>query len=114
MGAHVVAATPEGKWAPSADAIATAQKIAAKSGATVEVTHDANARFNAGKSDMNVIAKDAAMDLAGTKNQMDGFEFPDAATTTMPSAIKFLIAVSIVVAETSKPMLMFTTARSPS
>jgi len=46
----------------------------------VEVTHDANARFNAGKSDMSVIAKDAAMDLAGTKNQMDGFEFPDAAT----------------------------------
>ncbi len=46
----------------------------------VEVTHEANARFNAGKSDMNTIAKDAAMDLAGTKKQMDGFEFPDAAT----------------------------------
>lgn len=45
----------------------------------VEVTHEANARFNAGKSDMNSIAKDAAMDLAGTKKQMDGFEFPDAA-----------------------------------
>ena len=27
------------------------------------------------KSDMNVIAKDAAMDLAGTKKQMGGFEF---------------------------------------
>ena len=40
MGAHVVAATPDGKWAPSADAIATAQKIAAKTGATVEVSHD--------------------------------------------------------------------------
>ena len=46
----------------------------------VEVTHEANARFNAGKSDMNTIAKDAAMDLAGTKKQMGGFEFPDAAT----------------------------------
>jgi len=46
----------------------------------VEVTHEANARFNAGKSDMNIIAKDAAMDLAGTKKQMDGFEFPNAAT----------------------------------
>ena len=46
----------------------------------VEVTHEANARFNAGKSDMNIIAKDAAMDLAGTKKQMSGFEFPDAAT----------------------------------
>ena len=46
----------------------------------VEVTHEANARFNAGKSDMNVIAKDAAMDLAGTKKQMGGFEFPNAGT----------------------------------
>jgi len=46
----------------------------------VEVTHEANARYNSGKSDMNVIAKDAAMDLAGTKKQMGGFEFPDAAT----------------------------------
>jgi len=45
----------------------------------VEVTHEANARFNAGKSDMNTIAKDAAMDLAGTKKQMGGFAFPDAA-----------------------------------
>ena len=46
----------------------------------VEVTHEANARYNSGKSDMNVIAKDAAMDLAGTKKQMGGFEFPDAKT----------------------------------
>ena len=46
--------------------------------AFVEVTHEANARYNSGKSDMNVIAKDAAMDLAGTKKQMGGFEFPDA------------------------------------
>ena len=27
----------------------------------------------------NIIAKDAAMDLAGTKKQMGGFGFPDAA-----------------------------------
>lgn len=40
MGAHVVAATPSGKWAPSAEAIATAQKIAARSGAKVEILHD--------------------------------------------------------------------------
>jgi len=46
----------------------------------VEVTHEANTRYNAGKSNMNIIAKDAAMDLAGTKKQMGGFEFPDAAT----------------------------------
>ena len=46
----------------------------------VEVTHEANSRYNSGKSDMNVIAKDAAMDLAGTKKQMGGFEFPNAST----------------------------------
>jgi taurine transport system substrate-binding protein len=46
----------------------------------VEITHEYNAKFNSGKSDMNVIAKDAAMDLSGTKKQMGGFEFPDAAT----------------------------------
>ena len=46
----------------------------------VEVTHEANARYNNGKADMNVIAKDAAMDLAGTKKQMGGFEFPNAGT----------------------------------
>jgi len=45
----------------------------------IEVTHEANARFRAGKSDMKIIAKDAAMDLAGTKKQMGGFGFPDAA-----------------------------------
>jgi taurine transport system substrate-binding protein len=46
----------------------------------VEITHEYNAKFNAGKSNMNIIAKDAAMDLAGTKKQMGGFEFPNAAT----------------------------------
>ena len=46
----------------------------------VEVTHEANARYNSGKSSMNTIAKDAGMTLANTKKQMDGFEFPNAAT----------------------------------
>ena len=41
MGAHVVAATPDGKWAPDAAVVAKAKEIAAKSGATVEVTTDA-------------------------------------------------------------------------
>ncbi len=40
MGAHVVAATPSGKWAPSESVVAQAQKIAAKTGATIEVSHD--------------------------------------------------------------------------
>ncbi|MEJ6760527.1 MAG: ornithine carbamoyltransferase [Candidatus Planktophila sp.] len=40
MGAHVVAATPDGKWAPDAAVVAKAKAIAVKSGATVEVTND--------------------------------------------------------------------------
>ena len=43
MGAHVVAATPDGKWAPDAAVVARAKAIAAKSGATIEVTTDVEA-----------------------------------------------------------------------
>ena len=40
MGAHVVAATPEGKWAPDANVVARAQAIAQVSGGRVEILHD--------------------------------------------------------------------------
>jgi len=40
MGAHVVAATPAGKWAPNADVVAEAKEMAKKTGATIEVTND--------------------------------------------------------------------------
>ncbi len=40
MGAHVVTATPSGKWSPSAQAIETANKIAEESGAKIEVIND--------------------------------------------------------------------------
>ncbi len=40
MGAHVVTATPEGKWAPDAAVVAEARKIAEASGGKVEVLHD--------------------------------------------------------------------------
>jgi ornithine carbamoyltransferase len=40
MGAHVVVATPAGKWAPDAAVVAQARNIAEMSGATVEVLHD--------------------------------------------------------------------------
>lgn len=43
MGAHVVAATPDGMWAPDPAIVAKAKEIAAKSGAMVEVTTDAEA-----------------------------------------------------------------------
>ena len=40
MGAHVVAATPAGKWAPDPKIVAQAQEIAKSTGATIEVTND--------------------------------------------------------------------------
>jgi ornithine carbamoyltransferase len=43
MGAHVVAATPAGDWAPDADVVAQAKAIAATTGATIEVTNDPEA-----------------------------------------------------------------------
>jgi ornithine carbamoyltransferase len=43
MGAHVVAATPAGAWAPDAQVVAQAKAIAATTGATIEVTHDPEA-----------------------------------------------------------------------
>ena len=45
----------------------------------LEVTAEANAAWAAGKSDINVIAKDAGMTVEKTKNQMAGFRFPDVA-----------------------------------
>ena len=43
LGAHVVAATPSGKWAPDEKAVAKAQEIAATTGGKVEITHDPEA-----------------------------------------------------------------------
>ena len=75
----------------------------------VEVTHEANARYNAGKSDMNVIAKDAAMDLAGTKKQMSGFEFPNSATMKN----KYLNDGGILMTYLSVMGNMFATSENP-
>ena len=75
----------------------------------VEVTHEANARFNAGKSDMNVIAKDAAMDVAKTKKQMGGFEFPNAGT--MKS--KYMNSGGILMSYLSVMGNMFATSENP-
>ena len=43
MGAHVVVATPSGKWAPSENAVKSAREIAAKTGAKLEVLTDPEA-----------------------------------------------------------------------
>ena len=43
MGAHVVVATPGGKWAPKASVVNQALEIAKRSGARIEITSDAKA-----------------------------------------------------------------------
>jgi len=43
MGAHVVVATPDGKWAQAKDAIQSAKSIASKTGAKIEVLTDPEA-----------------------------------------------------------------------
>ena len=47
----------------------------------IEVTHEANARHKAGKSDLNVIAKDAEMKLGDLKETLGGFVFLNARET---------------------------------
>ena len=42
----------------------------------LEITHAANDRYKAGKSDFGVIAKDATTTVADTKDQMSSFGFP--------------------------------------
>ena len=41
----------------------------------VEVTHEANARYNSGKSDMNSMSKASAMEVSKMKGTLDGFKF---------------------------------------
>ena len=53
----------------------------------IEVTHEANARYRAGKSNLNIIAKDAEMKLAVMKDTIGGFKFltPAETKTSMES-----------------------------
>jgi len=59
MGAHVVAATPSGKWAPDAAVVAKAQEIAKSTGATIELTDSAESAA----SDASVIYTDVWMSM---------------------------------------------------
>ncbi|MSP10442.1 MAG: taurine ABC transporter substrate-binding protein [Pelagibacteraceae bacterium] len=43
--------------------------------AFIKVSHEANVRYKAGKSDMDVIAKDAEMKLPDAKETIEGFKF---------------------------------------
>ena len=65
MGAHVVVATPAGKWAPSDAAIETAKKIASKTGAKIEVTSDARAAAK----DASVIYTDVWMSMGDLESE---------------------------------------------
>jgi ornithine carbamoyltransferase len=65
MGAHVVAATPSGKWAPSKTVLAQAAAIASKTGATVEVTDDPEAA----SKDASVLYTDVWMSMGDPESE---------------------------------------------
>jgi ornithine carbamoyltransferase len=65
MGAHVVAATPSGKWSPNSDVVAKAQAIAKKTGATIEVTNDPEAAAK----DASVLYTDVWMSMGDPESE---------------------------------------------
>lgn len=65
MGAHVVAATPEGKWAPDAKVVAQAKEIAKKSGGTIEITSDPIAAAK----DASVVYTDVWMSMGDPESE---------------------------------------------
>ena len=67
MGAHVVAATPSGKWAPNAKVVEIAKNIAAKSGGKVEVMHDPEAA----SKDASVLYTDVWMSMGDSESERD-------------------------------------------
>ena len=67
MGAHVVAATPSGKWAPKAKIVEIAKNIAAKSGGKVEVSHDPEAA----SKDASVLYTDVWMSMGDSESERD-------------------------------------------
>ncbi len=67
MGAHVVAATPSGKWAPNAKVVEIAKNLAAKSGGKVEVSHDPEAA----SKDASVLYTDVWMSMGDSESERD-------------------------------------------
>ena len=65
LGAHVVAATPNGKFAPDAAVVAKAKEIAARSGATIEVTNDPEAAAK----DASVLYTDVWMSMGDPESE---------------------------------------------
>ena len=64
MGAHVVAATPSGKWAPDPVVVAVAKNIASQSGGKVEVTNDPEAAAK----DASVLYTDVWMSMGDSES----------------------------------------------
>ena len=67
MGAHVVASTPEGAFAPDEKVVKKAKEIAAKSGAQVEVVHDSK---DAAK-DASVLYTDVWMSMGDPESERE-------------------------------------------
>ena len=67
MGAHVVAATPDGKWAPNAEVVAKARAIAEKSGATIEVINDPESAAK----DASVLYTDVWMSMGDPESERE-------------------------------------------
>jgi ornithine carbamoyltransferase len=65
MGAHVVAATPTGAWAPDALVVEQAKAIAATTGATIEVTNDPEAAAK----DASVLYTDVWMSMGDPETE---------------------------------------------
>ncbi|CAN1522832.1 ArgF Ornithine carbamoyltransferase [Candidatus Nanopelagicaceae bacterium] len=64
MGAHVVAATPSGKWAPDPVVVAVAKNIASHSGGTVEISNDPEAA----SKDASVLYTDVWMSMGDSES----------------------------------------------
>ena len=67
MGAHVVTATPPGKWAPDSHVVEIAQKIALQSGGKIETLHDPEAAAK----DASVLYTDVWMSMGDSENERD-------------------------------------------
>jgi ornithine carbamoyltransferase len=65
MGAHVVAATPSGKWAPNQKIVEIAKNIAEKNGGKVEVIHDPEAAAK----DASVLYTDVWMSMGDSESE---------------------------------------------
>ena len=65
MGAHVVVATPPGSWAPDAQVVAEATKIAARSGGRIEVLNDPEAAAQ----DASVLYTDVWMSMGDPESE---------------------------------------------